>query len=146
LYTSIVINPELEFELEISDRPLGPPGAEPGPEKGAAKTARVRWEVTGRLRYFEGHFPGFPVLPGVATIDVTLEAIRRVLGKSELRLKTLQNAKFLRPIRPGDSIEINLLSDEAHPGDWKAEWKILSKTEEPVLVAELALRTRLDRE
>ncbi len=51
-----------------------------------------------------GHFPGAPVLPGVVLLDHVLSAIlafypgRRAAG--------LPQVKFLRPVRPGDDVEI----------------------------------------
>ncbi len=130
-----MINPELEFELEISERP----NAAPAP---ASRTFDVRWTVPERLSYFDGHFPGFPVLPGVATVDLTLEALRRALKRTSIRLIKLQNAKFLQPVRPGDRVEI-AISPTTGENSWKAEWKVRSN--EPVLVAELALGIGLDR-
>ena len=130
LYTEGVINPELEIALEISPH-LCSPGGSPG-------GFLVRWSVSERLSYLEGHFPGFAVLPAIATLDVTLEALRRALQQPELRMLKLQNAKFLQPIRPGDQVEIRLtrLSPE---NSWKAEWTVISVESKRLLVAELAL-------
>jgi 3-hydroxymyristoyl/3-hydroxydecanoyl-(acyl carrier protein) dehydratase len=134
-----VINTELEkLELKIT---TGDP--------------TVRLVVPDGLSYFEGHFPGFPVLPGVATIDVTLEAIRRTTQASSIRLRKIKRAKFLQPIHPGHKIEIKItpLGSERETTDWKAEWKSISgsgskndpENGEAVLVAELSLSLVLNR-
>ncbi len=57
---------------------------------------------------FDGHFPGQPVLPGVALLAEVLEAAR-----AELRLAAcigseprLAVVKFLAPVRPGATLLI----------------------------------------
>jgi len=59
---------------------------------------------------FAGHFPGQPLLPGVALLAHVLEA---ALADPQLAQRVgsaprLSNAKFLAPVRPGDRIEIHL--------------------------------------
>ncbi len=70
------------------------------------------WDVQSALPYFDGHFPGNPVLPGVAMIDAILEAIG---GK----LTALKSAKFMRPIYPGMMVDIR--AHQVSPGDWTVE-------------------------
>lgn len=52
-----------------------------------------------------GHFPGNPIIPGA----VLLNDVRDSIGKAE-RVSPMSfeisSAKFLRPVRPGDSVEI----------------------------------------
>jgi len=47
-----------------------------------------------------GHFPGNPIIPGALLLDHAL----RVIGAAAP--VEIQVAKFLRPIRPGDSVAI----------------------------------------
>ncbi len=51
---------------------------------------------------FAGHFPGNPVLPGVVLLDLILAAagITAIAGITRL--------KFLRPVRPGETITYRL--------------------------------------
>ena len=56
-----------------------------------------------------GHFPGNPIIPGALILDLVLKAIvgdDRTGGAREIR-----SVKFLRPIRPGDRLQI----------DWREE-------------------------
>jgi 3-hydroxyacyl-[acyl-carrier-protein] dehydratase len=64
--------------------------------------------------FFNGHFPGAPVMPGVLTIESMAQAgaILGLLGKNADLAKTLvyflgiDEAKFRRPIVPGDQMRI----------------------------------------
>ena len=49
---------------------------------------------------FGGHFPGAPLLPGVVLLDEML----RVVGSDGLAGWTLSSAKFLHPVRPGETL------------------------------------------
>jgi len=71
--------------------------------------------VTINEPFFDGHFPDFPVMPGV----MILEAMAQVAGvlvlnaipdrKSKLvLLASVEQAKFRRPVRPGDQLRIEM--------------------------------------
>ena len=55
---------------------------------------------------FAGHFPGTPILPGVALLDMALHAISAATGLS-LDICEVSSVKFLSPARPGDRLEIH---------------------------------------
>ncbi len=69
--------------------------------------------VTINEPYFQGHFPGNPVMPGVLQLEAMAQAagilmLRR--GSSEGRTSFFMSAdkvKFRKPVRPGDQIIIN---------------------------------------
>jgi 3-hydroxyacyl-[acyl-carrier-protein] dehydratase len=71
--------------------------------------------VTANEPFFSGHFPDFPVMPGVLIV----EAMAQVAGvlvlksipdrKSKLvLLASIESAKFRRPVRPGDQLRIEM--------------------------------------
>jgi 3-hydroxyacyl-[acyl-carrier-protein] dehydratase len=70
--------------------------------------------VTINEPFFNGHFPGAPVMPGVLTIESMAQAgaILGLLEKKADLTKTLvyfmgiDEAKFRRPIVPGDQMRI----------------------------------------
>jgi 3-hydroxymyristoyl/3-hydroxydecanoyl-(acyl carrier protein) dehydratase len=51
-----------------------------------------------------GHFPGNPIIPGALLLDSVLQAIA---GDGIAAPCTIRAVKFLRPVRPGDSIRIS---------------------------------------
>jgi 3-hydroxyacyl-[acyl-carrier-protein] dehydratase len=53
---------------------------------------------------FDGHYPGFPVLPGVYVIEHVHQAVLAEAGR--MRLVALERAKFVRPVRPDDELRI----------------------------------------
>lgn len=70
--------------------------------------------VTINEPFFQGHFPGHPVMPGVLMI----EAMAQVGGVGALNMKdnlgklayflTIDNAKFRKPVVPGDVLRIEV--------------------------------------
>jgi 3-hydroxyacyl-[acyl-carrier-protein] dehydratase len=67
--------------------------------------------ITGRYLFsedflgFSGHFPGYPILPAVVQLITGLCLAEELKGHS-LELKSVQGAKFLQEIRPGNEIAV----------------------------------------
>lgn len=70
--------------------------------------------VTINEPFFQGHFPGNPIMPGVLVIEAMAQASGGALltedgGKGKgLYLAGIENARFRRPIRPGDQIRFEV--------------------------------------
>jgi 3-hydroxyacyl-[acyl-carrier-protein] dehydratase len=71
--------------------------------------------VSAELDIFKGHYPEYPIMPGVLLCEAVFQAgallIAETLhGKQELKgvpvLTRILGAKFKREVRPGDVIEI----------------------------------------
>jgi 3-hydroxyacyl-[acyl-carrier-protein] dehydratase len=50
-----------------------------------------------------GHFPDNPMIPGAVLLD---EAIHAIAGADGVNEFTIRSAKFLDPVRPGETIEL----------------------------------------
>ena len=71
--------------------------------------------VTVNEPFFNGHFPGFPIMPGVLQIEAMAQAGGALLltevpdRDTKLIVFTgIENAKFRRPVVPGDQLRIEV--------------------------------------
>jgi len=61
--------------------------------------------VTPSSGYFEGHFPGRPILPGVALLAIVLETLTRDTGRAAA-LRAIPFARLRRPVGPTDALAV----------------------------------------
>jgi beta-hydroxyacyl-ACP dehydratase FabZ len=71
--------------------------------------------VTFNEPFFQGHFPGVPIMPGVLIIEAMAQAggvlVFKTLPDREKKLvffMGIEKAKFRRPVRPGDQLRIEM--------------------------------------
>ena len=64
--------------------------------------------------WFVGHFPGEPILPGIALIHMAEQAIIRHTEKrsEQIKLSTLRRVRFTQPVRPGETLSLNISGEE----------------------------------
>src|ERR1700722_19961234 len=81
--------------------------------------------VTINEPFFQGHFPGYPIMPGVLVIEAMAQAGGIIMmheipdRNSKLVVFTgIERAKFRRPVTPGDQlrIEVEVLSFRTRAG------------------------------
>jgi len=70
----------------------------------------ARYTVTGEEFFLKGHFPGYPIVPGVILCEIMGQCCS-LLVKEHLAGKIpfyagLDKIRFKRQVRPGDTIEI----------------------------------------
>ena len=72
-------------------------------------------DVPADSPWFSGHFPGQPILPGIALVYMAEQAIiQDALAKGEqIQLHTLKRVRFTQPVRPGETLSLNIVSEEA---------------------------------
>ena len=75
----------------------------------ALTTENLRWtfQVPADLPFFEGHFPGHPILPGVVALGWLLAAAERFLAR-RVEAVELLNVKFQVAILPGAELELTV--------------------------------------
>jgi len=82
-------------------------------------------------QYFQGHFPARPVMPGVLIIEAMAQTaavlVVHTLGPaSEGKLvyfMSVDNARFRRPVVPGDCLHVHVVKQRNRGNVWKFEGK-----------------------
>src|SRR4051812_18980393 len=71
--------------------------------------------VTVNEPFFNGHFPGFPIMPGVLIVEAIAQAGGALLlteipdRESKLMVFTgIERAKFRKPVTPGDQVRVEV--------------------------------------
>ncbi len=59
--------------------------------------------------WFSGHFPGDPILPGIAQLAMVFDAIQKVHTGSR-EISEIRRVRFKQVIRPGDTMELTITS------------------------------------
>jgi len=85
--------------------------------------------VTANESFFQGHFPDYPIMPGVLIVEAMAQVGGiLLLRKKENRGKTpffakMDNVKLRRPVRPGDQlvIEVEVIKAKSKIGRVKAK-------------------------
>jgi len=70
-----------------------------------AEAIHYRLEIPVDSALMDGHFPGDPILPGVAQVQICTEALSTSLGRT-VHWKEVELVRFRRPIRPGNTYEL----------------------------------------
>ncbi len=83
--------------------------------------------VTMNEPQFMGHFPGYPVMPGVLIIEAMAQTSAIVvvdfLGEEAkgkvVYFMTIDNARFRRPVTPGDTMHVHVEKIQSRGPVWK---------------------------
>ncbi|MBK7827316.1 hypothetical protein [Nannocystis sp.] len=74
----------------------------------AGESAAFALQVPPDLLYLQGHFPGYPLLPGIAQLLAIALDRTHNLWPSLGQPQRVTQLKFKRPIFPGDPLELQL--------------------------------------
>jgi 3-hydroxyacyl-[acyl-carrier-protein] dehydratase len=81
--------------------------------------------VTINEPFFQGHFPGYPIMPGVLVVEAMAQAGGMIMmaelpdrDRKLVVFTGIERAKFRRPVTPGDQlrIEVEVLSMRTRAG------------------------------
>jgi 3-hydroxyacyl-[acyl-carrier-protein] dehydratase len=83
--------------------------------------------VTFNEPHFQGHFPGWPVMPGVLIVEAMAQTsaclVVKTLGDEAkgkvVYFMSIEEAKFRRPVTPGDSMKIHVEKIQNRRNVWK---------------------------
>lgn len=83
--------------------------------------------VTVNEHFFQGHFPGHPVMPGVLIVEAMAQTaavlVVETLGPHSagtlVYFMTIEAAKFRRPVVPGDQLRIHVSKVRSRGNVWK---------------------------
>ena len=83
--------------------------------------------VTVNENFFQGHFPDHPVMPGVLIIEAMAQTAAVLVVESlggdsagkVVYFMTIENAKFRRPVVPGDTLRIHVTKNRHRGNVWK---------------------------
>ena len=70
---------------------------------------RAQVSTDADCAWFSGHFPGKPVLPGIAQLSMVVKSIEQASGQ-QLVLQQLARIKFKQLIQPGDVLDITAVA------------------------------------
>ncbi|MEZ4385842.1 MAG: hypothetical protein R3A79_31275 [Nannocystaceae bacterium] len=101
------------------DYPTGAPRRERDEER---ERVRVAVEVPDDMLYFSGHFPGYPILPGVAQLVPLVVGQIRGAWADLAHPRRLSRLKFRQPIFPGARLELVL---ERRAGAARVQFRLL---------------------
>jgi 3-hydroxyacyl-[acyl-carrier-protein] dehydratase len=82
--------------------------------------------VTMNEPFFQGHFPGHPIMPGVLIIEAMAQTSAILFIETTgnragnvVYFMTVDQARFRKPITPGDQVELHVTKQRNRGNVWK---------------------------
>jgi 3-hydroxyacyl-[acyl-carrier-protein] dehydratase len=104
--------------------------------------------VTANELFFQGHFPDFPVMPGVLIVEAMAQAAGVLVLQSMpdrdsklVLLVAIENARFRKPVVPGDTLRLEMTLVKRRSNVAKMAGRA---TVDGVLVAEAEVMCKLE--
>jgi len=103
--------------------------------------------VTINEPFFQGHFPGQPIMPGVLIIEAMAQvagvmAFRSGVEGKAVYFMSIDNAKFRRPVVPGDQVMMDIKVLKQRGNVWRfsgtatVDGKLVSEAEFTAMVTD----------
>jgi beta-hydroxyacyl-ACP dehydratase FabZ len=104
--------------------------------------------VTANEPFFQGHFPEFPVMPGVLIVEAMAQTagvlvLKNIADRDSklVFLVAIENARFRKPVVPGDTLRLEMTIIKRRSNVAKMAGRA---TVEGVLVAEAEVMCKLE--
>ncbi|MDP2167869.1 MAG: 3-hydroxyacyl-ACP dehydratase FabZ [Thermodesulfovibrionales bacterium] len=81
--------------------------------------------VTVNEPFFQGHFPGNPIMPGVLIVEAMAQAAGIIAfhagedGAKSVYFMSIESAKFRKPVIPGDRLKLTVKVIKRRNNVWK---------------------------
>ncbi|MFQ5587431.1 MAG: 3-hydroxyacyl-ACP dehydratase FabZ [Nitrospiria bacterium] len=116
----------------------------------AGKKMTALKNVSMNEPFFQGHFPGRPIMPGVLIVEAMAQlggvlAFKSAKGKEGQMVYFLgiDKAKFRKPVLPGDQLRLEIEVLHQRPPYWKLKGEAYVEDQ---LVSEAELKAMLEKE
>lgn len=104
--------------------------------------------VTANEPHFQGHFPAQPIMPGVLIVEAMAQTaavlVVATLGQEAagqlVYFMTIDQARFRKPVLPGDRIELAVVKEHRRLGMWKFKGRAIVEGQ---LVAEATIGAKI---
>ena len=95
--------------------------------------------VTVNEPFFQGHFPGHPIMPGVLIVEamaqtaaiVVIEALDDTASDKLVYFMSIDNARFRKPVLPGHTLKLEVTKEHGRGKVWR--FKGVAKSEGVVM-------------
>jgi 3-hydroxyacyl-[acyl-carrier-protein] dehydratase len=95
--------------------------------------------VTVNEPFFQGHFPGHPIMPGVLIVEamaqtaaiVVIEALDSTASDKLVYFMSIDNARFRKPVLPGHTLNLEVTKEHGRGKVWR--FKGIAKSEGVVM-------------
>ncbi len=104
--------------------------------------------VTANEQFFEGHFPGKPIMPGVLQVEALAQAagvlaIKSGIDGNMVYFMSMDKVKFRKPVVPGDRLILKVIVSHSRGKVWKFKGEVFV---EDVLVTEAEFTAMTSKE
>lgn len=106
--------------------------------------------IAGNETFFPGHYPHFPIFPGVFVLEAVHQTTHLFVSEGlklslHPRLVQIHSIRLLSPLRPGDVLQVDARCTHEATGELKVESKVWRRETTLVAVAQIKLRYVLER-